>query len=182
MNKNNGFSMIELLVVIAIVGIITTMAVPAFSKMMERNKLKSAVQSLQDDLQFARTQAIKGSRDVLINRVQTSTAAGDWCYGLTTKTAGCTCTTANSCEIKTVSGTGFNTVKMFSATGNSTFDFRRGTIGANGVTFYTSNYAARVVFSDVGRVRICTPPTVSDTVAADNRPTGTIGLPTTPDC
>lgn len=151
--------MIELLVVIAIVGIITTMAVPAFSRMIERNKLKSAVQSLQDDLQFARTQAIKGSRDVLINRVQTSTVAGDWCYGLTTKTAGCTCTTANSCEIKTVSGAAFSSVSMFSATGNNSFDFRRGTFADNGVTFNTSNYAARVTFSFEGRVRICAPTT-----------------------
>lgn len=182
MNKNKGFSMIELLVVVAIVGIIASMAVPAFNNVLQRNRLKTVVQSLQDDLQHARTLAIKQSQNVIVSYTRTSTAAGDWCYGLTTKAAGCTCTTANDCEIKTISGTGFNTVSMFSATGNNTFNFRRGTIGADGVTFYTSGYAARVVFSDVGRVRICTPPTISDTVAAANRPTGTIGLPTVPNC
>lgn len=162
MNNNKGFSLIELMVVIAIVGIITSMAVPAFSKMMERNRLKTAVQSLQDDLQFARVQAIKKSQDVIINRTQTSSAAGDWCYGLSASACVCTVTDttdANYCEIKRVSGTGFSTVSMFSASGNSTFDFRRGTIGANGVTFNTTNYAARVVFSDTGRARICAPTT-----------------------
>lgn len=173
MNKNKGFTLIEVMVVLAIVGVVGSFAVPSFNDMVQRNKLKAAVQAFQDDVQFARTQAIKRSVNILINRVQTSAAAGNWCYGLTAKSAGCTCTTANDCEIKTVSGTGFNTVSMYSATGNSTFDFRRGTIGQNGVTFNTTKYAARVVFSTIGRVRICTPPVGT---GATDRPTGTIGL------
>lgn len=179
MNKNKGFSAIELMVVVAIIGIVTSVAVPAFMNMLQRNRLKTVMQSFQDDLQFARTEAVKQSRNILINRTRTSTAVGNWCYGLSTKTAcNCTVTTttdANYCEIKIVSGASFSTVSMFSATGNSTFNFRRGTIGANGVTFNTTKYAARVVFSDVGRVRICTPATA-------DLPTGTAGLPATPDC
>ena len=186
MNKNKGFTAIELMIVIAIIGIVTSLAVPAFGIMMQRNKLKSAIQSFQDDLQHARILAVKKSQNVLINRTQTSTTVGDWCYGLSTKAA-CICTVtdtaaANFCEIKIISGTNFSTVSMLTATGNSSFDFKRGTIGANGVTFYTTNYAARVVFDNVGRVRICTPPTVSNTVAAANRPIGTGGLPVIPDC
>ncbi len=189
MNENKGFTLIELMVVIAIVGIVTSLAIPTFGSMMQRNQLKAAVQSFQDDMQFAHTQAIKRSQNILINHTRVSTAAGNWCYGLTTN-ASCNCdpnadgnTSDSTCEIKTVSGASFNTIKMFSDTGNSSFDFRRGTIGANGVTFNTTSYAARVVFSAAGRVRICTPPTVSNTVAAANRPVGTVGLSATvPDC
>lgn len=177
MNKNKGFSLIELMVVIAIIGIIASMAVPALMNMLQRNRLKTAVQSLQDDLQYARTLAIKQSQNIVINRTRTSTAAGDWCYGISTAACDCTVTdtTANNyCNIKIVSGDAFNTVSMFSTSLSNTFDFRRGTIGANGVTFNTANYAARVVFSTVGRVRICVPTT--------DMPTGTIGLPAIPDC
>lgn len=167
MNTNKGFSLIELMVVIAIVGIITSMAVPAFSNLLERNRLKSVVQAFQDDLQFARIQAIKTSISVIVSR--TSGNAGSWCYGLVTKnpssktSCDCTVTTttaSNYCDIKRVLGTGFGSVDMVAETGNnSTFDYRRGTIGADGVTFNTTNYAARVVFSDTGRARICAPTT-----------------------
>lgn len=180
MNKNKGFTLVELMVVVALVGIITTLAIPAFGDMMQRNQLKAAVQSLQDDMLFARTQAIKRSQNVTVNRTRTSTAAGDWCYGLTAS-APCDCTVttttdADYCEIKIISGANFNTVKMFTGMGNNAVNFRRGTIGNDGVTFNTTNYAARVTFSDEGRVRICTPTTVSNTEAAANRPTGTTGL------
>ena len=124
--------------------------------MVERYRLKEAVESLKSDLMFARTEAIKQSRDIVFSRSYGN--AGSWCYGLNVDTT-CTCTTSGSCAIKTVSGSNFSSmINMETAgTSNSTFDFRRGTIGANGVTFSTTNFASRVVFSDGGRVRICTP-------------------------
>lgn len=151
-----GFTLIELMVVIAIAGIFMSVALPDFSKMVESYRLKEAVESLKSDLMFARTEAIKQSRDVAFSRTYGN--AGSWCYGLNVDTS-CTCTTAGSCAIKTVSGSNFSSmINMESAaTSNSTFDFRRGTIGANGVTFSTTNFSSRVVFSDGGRVRICTP-------------------------
>lgn len=40
---------------------------------------------------------------------------------------------------------------------NNTFNFRRGTTNAGGATFSTAHYAVRVVFSDIGRIRLCSP-------------------------
>jgi type IV fimbrial biogenesis protein FimT len=154
--KNSGFTLLEIIIVIAIIGIISALAVPSYRDMIERNRLKQVAEALKSDLQFARTEAIKRSQNSVISR--SPGTAGGWCYGLNVG-ANCTCTTPGSCAIKTISGSEFSSaVNMDAATGNnSTFDSRRGTIGADSVTFSTSHYAAKVVFSDVGRVRICTP-------------------------
>lgn len=154
--KNAGFTLLEAMIVIAIVGILAAVAVPSLQDMIESNGLKQVAEGLKSDMQFARTEAIKRSQDVVVSRSPGN--AGGWCYGLNVSSS-CNCTIANSCAIKTVSGINFSSaINMDAATNhNSTFDFRRGTIGAYGVTFSTTHYAARVVFSDNGRVRICTP-------------------------
>jgi type IV fimbrial biogenesis protein FimT len=165
--KSAGYTLLEAMIIVAIIGILAAIAVPSYQDTLERNRLKQVVESLKSDLQFARTEAIKSSQDVVVSR--TTGSAGTWCYGLNVA-ASCNCATAGSCSIKTVAGSAFSTkVSMDSASGNSTFDYRRGTIGANGVTFSTANYKARVVFSDVGRVRICTP-------------AGSTGIPAYPAC
>jgi type IV fimbrial biogenesis protein FimT len=186
MNKlrRSGFTLVELLIVIAIIGIIAGLAVPSYQGMIERNRLKQVVESLKSDLQLARARAIKSSENVIVSRKTGN--AGTWCYGLARKNpsskTSCDCAQADTsasdyCDIKIVSGSGFNTINMNSANSNSTFDFRRGTIGNNGVTFSTANYAARVVFSAVGRVRICSPSTV-----ANPMPAGKEGLPDKENC
>ncbi|TRX02945.1 GspH/FimT family pseudopilin [Candidatus Methylobacter oryzae] len=168
--KNAGFTVLEIMIVVAIACILAAVAVPSFQDMIERDRLKQVVESLKSDLQFARTEAIKRNQDIHFSR--SSGNAGAWCYGLNPD-ANCNCATPGSCAVKTISGSDFGTIVNMdaAATNNSTFDFRRGTIGANRVTFSTDSYVARVFFSDIGRVRTCTPPV-----------SGKTGLPGYPPC
>jgi type IV fimbrial biogenesis protein FimT len=181
MNSHKGFNLIELMIVVAIIGVLTSVAVPAFANMMQRNRLKAALESFKSDMQWARIQAIKRSQSIIVSR--TAGDLGQWCYGFTqkipdTKTS-CDCMQSDAsandyCEIKRILGTEFNTInQMLAVSKNSTINFRRGTVKANGITFSSQDYAARVMFSDTGRVRICTP---------DAMPTNTQALPSVPDC
>ncbi|MFA5985375.1 MAG: GspH/FimT family pseudopilin [Methylococcaceae bacterium] len=168
-----GFSLLELMIAIAVVGSLTALSVPTFLSVIERNHLKLVLESFKADLLVARIEAIKRSQNVAVSRQAGN--LGAWCYGIN---AGNTCDCKlEACSIRTVSGVDFSSkVSMrASAVNHSFFDFRRGTIAANGVTFNTQHYEARVVFSDTGRVRICTP-------VAALLSLGKMGLPDIPSC
>ena len=162
-----GVTLLEVIIVVTILGILAGLAVPSYQDMIERNRLKEVIDGFKSDMQFARTMAIKRSSNVVVSR--STGNLGAWCYGLNYANS-CTCTTAGSCGIKTVTGNQFSTtINMATDDTNSTFDFRRGTVGATNTTFSTNRYTARLVFSNTGRVRICTP-------------SGTTGLPGYPIC
>ena len=64
-----GFTLIELMVTIAVLAIIVTIAMPSFTEMMERQRLKNAVETFYSDLLFAKSEALKRSTDVTVSNV-----------------------------------------------------------------------------------------------------------------
>ncbi len=160
----HGVTLAETLVVLAISGILLGFAVPSYRDMIERNRLRQAAESFKSDLQFARSEALKMSQNIVVSRQAGN--AGNWCYGLAIRTASktsCNCSETdpsanNFCDVKRITGDNFEqTTLEASIINNNTFNFRRGTTNAGGATFSTAHYAVRIVFSDVGRVRLCTP-------------------------
>jgi len=162
MNKNNnnlGFTLVELMIVVAIIGIVSTIAVPSFQDTLERNRLKEALESLKSDLMFAKTEAIKQSKNI---RVSLEQSGSSWCYGIYDATATCdaySCATGAgtavaACKIKLINGAQFKGISLNTAT-NTSFGFRRGTATNIGPELSSDNYEMKVVVSGKGRVRIC---------------------------
>jgi len=63
---SSGFTMIELVVVIAIVGILMAIGVPSFRYVTTANRISAEVNGLLGDMQFARAEAIKEGRPVVV--------------------------------------------------------------------------------------------------------------------
>ncbi len=148
------------MIVIAIIGIVLAFAAPAYQKVVERNRLKEAAESLRADLQYARTQALKLSSNIIVTR--TTGNNGAWCYGMDSD-GNCDCTQtdttqADYCGVKRIQGNQYPQTNLSSQSGTTTFSFRRGTASpaTTFTCFSTTNYKLKVEVTEAGKAEVCT--------------------------
>lgn len=154
--SNKGLTLIELMMVIAIAAILAAVSVPAFQKIIERQQLRQAAESLKSDMQLARVTAIKTSADIIVTR-NTGTD-GSWCYGASTVACDCTetvITELDYCSVFRVTGAQYNATDIASVSANTTFGFRRGTANSSNTCLSTANYTLKVLANNAGKIEIC---------------------------
>ncbi len=85
MYRQEGLTLIELLTTIAIVAILAVVAIPSYKTMTSRNRMVASLNDLVADLQYARSEAIKRGRNIVIcpaNRYFSNCkASSDWTNG-----------------------------------------------------------------------------------------------------
>jgi type IV fimbrial biogenesis protein FimT len=76
----SGYTLVELLVTLAVLAILLTGAVPAFTDLIDSQRLRAAAQQIAADLRYARGEAVKRHAGVPIG---VSFSPGEvWCYGI----------------------------------------------------------------------------------------------------
>lgn len=171
-----GFTLIEAMTVLAITGVLLALAAPSFSNIIDKYKLRGAVESLVSDLQNARLEATK--RNAAIYFSIASISANSWCYGYGSDSA-CDCTSNDTtlCNIRRVStatdssfsGTSLSwdglsaprmfdpTMGRFSGSGSSTTCSPSTGCSGKATFSRTLTGSVEIQISALGRVRACAP-------------------------
>ena len=79
--KMTGFTLIELMVTLAVVTIVVTTAVPAFKSMVANNRIAAQTNEIVGAIQYARSEAAKLHKRVILCRSANPTAATPSCGG-----------------------------------------------------------------------------------------------------
>lgn len=68
MQKARGFTLLEVVVVLAVIAILTSLAAPSFTSLIQSNAVSSNVNAFMADLRFARSEAIRRGGSVVMCR------------------------------------------------------------------------------------------------------------------
>jgi type IV fimbrial biogenesis protein FimT len=79
MRNSRGFTLVEVLVVVTIAAILTTLAAPSFTRLIQSTTISSNVNTFMADLRFARSEAIRLGGAVVMCRSDTPEATNPTC-------------------------------------------------------------------------------------------------------
>jgi type IV fimbrial biogenesis protein FimT len=77
-NKNKGFTLIELMTSVGIISILLALASPGLSAFVKNNKITTSAKNFYSDLNYAKSEALKGSGNVVMKAVTGSAYADGW--------------------------------------------------------------------------------------------------------
>lgn len=96
-NRLKGFTLVELLVMLTVVLVLTLIAIPSYTTLINYYRISRESELLYNTLQYARTEAVKRNTNVYV-----SIGTGDsWCYGINTGSA-CNCS-SGTCNLGIIS-------------------------------------------------------------------------------
>lgn len=77
-NKNKGFTLIELMTSVAIISILLALASPSFYAFIKNNKITTSAKNFYADLNYAKSEALKGNGNVVMKAVSGSAYSNGW--------------------------------------------------------------------------------------------------------
>jgi len=159
-NKNSGFTLIELMVVVSILAILLAVAVPSFSGMVQRGRLKAVAEEHIGHLYMAKAEALKTGQPIYYS---VKSGAGQ-CYGFK-KAAACDCAEtsgATLCDLLRIPvdpNTGVTMSSSYAASDIAGFEPVRGSALLPGIVTWTNAQGSvlKTGVSVLGRVFTCSP-------------------------
>ena len=182
----SGFTLVEIMITVLVLAVVLNFGVPAMGAFVERNRLKSAAEDVYSKLNYARSESIKQSRQLVMHFSANGTDT--WSFGIGSS-SGCDLsltdpTAAGACAIdvdasaagttmvlkvtKNKSGDAdYQNIKMdltnasntsINPTYNISFDQVRGTATAGKIVLTSeSGWIIRNEISPLGHVKVCSP-------------------------
>ena len=138
-SAEHGFSLIEMIIVFVIIGIVSSIAIPAFSSWKEKQSVRSSSQSLLSHMKQARIQAMAENRSVSISFTSTS-------YTYDANLSG----SCGQCSAQVVTLGQFSGKLSLSPTTTRTFT-SRGTANAGTVTLTAGSESQAISLNVIGR-------------------------------
>ncbi|MBN8503438.1 MAG: GspH/FimT family pseudopilin [Burkholderiales bacterium] len=159
---SSGFTLLEVLVSIAVSGVLTAVALPSLGEQVERQRMRGIGESLRNDLQVARAQALTQHRSVRVAFIQTDTGS---CYVVYQGPANaCTCDSDGAIQCKpgasALSAQGVADklgVQLSANVSTMVFDGRTGTVAPTGTMTLKTRQGLEMkhIVSITGRIRSC---------------------------
>lgn len=153
----SGVTMIEVLIGLVLVVVLGMLALPSWSEFQERQRLKSAAETLAVSLNLARSEALAQQTFYYVQL--TGQGSDRWCYTVGA-TQNCDCQSACA-PLRTEEARSWPGVLLSGSSRKSfRFNWKNGTAtGANGTATFIAKQSGQrlcVVLSNLGRVRIVT--------------------------
>lgn len=158
-SKQAGLTIFELMVTLIVAAILLSIAIPSFSNLFDKNRVKGAAEELSAQIQFARSEAIARNIDVVVE----VKGGANWCVGLDDTDANCDCATDDDCQVNGVErvteGSKYGGVEITTADATVTFEGTRGLPDANQTFEFASADGKEldVALNPIGRIQLCSP-------------------------
>ena len=164
--RRPGFTLVELLVTLAVIALLASVAAPAMGVFLDKARIRSAAQTLVQELRGARAYALSHAQAVHFSLHQSP--GGHWCYGWRDATP-CQCTadrppsscrTSGDDRLHSQDSIDFPAVQLITQRPSKNalqFSPIRGTATAATIELRNANARVRIILSPLGRVRTCTP-------------------------
>jgi type IV fimbrial biogenesis protein FimT len=178
---NKGFGLIEMLVVLAVLSILITIAAPTFADIIDARRLQAALHAVHAHVQQARSDAIKRNSAIAISYF--TPPDGSWRIGYRIDSPcnpaqedpeasdACAIEFSNERTLTVLGSDRFPSVALRANRILTRFEPVHGTAMGTNVTLVLTTERgaeARVIVSNIGRIRICSPAGIRKLVIYSN--------------
>lgn len=151
--KAYGFTLTELMVTIGLMAVMLTLSMPSLQEYTRKTRLVLAAETLYQQTQVAREQALKRQANVFIRFITTR----NWCVGYNVGDTFCDCTVPNDCNLSVLDSTQFPNTTLSVQNTNWRFEGNRGTTlsGGTATLSSTNNIAISLKTKRLGHLQLC---------------------------
>lgn len=162
--RQKGLTLVEVMIVVAIIAILSAIAAPSFSRLIEQYSINVISEKMATDIKFARSESIRTQRPVFFySTASANTATGNRCWGIGNLAVGTPVTAANSvcsCATNACTVSNYSTNKQFGVGAATSIAFNQNLpTAANRIALTSSNGAFQIQINvnPVGNITRCVP-------------------------